>query len=323
MNDRITGPLSILILACCGACGLDTLGTDCTWSRVARQSSAPKRYEQTLTRAHGGDLLMFGGVDSFEGPLLGDLQRFSSGRWTDTAASGPAPRRAHAAAYHEELKLLLIFGGEAGVSTSDLRDDTWTFDGAAWTDDSGAGPSARVSPSAAYHPDSGLIVLFGGANAEGTPLADTWTWDGTWHGPLDNLTQTPSPRSSHLMALDEDTGHVLLHGGCEAFFCEDPLDDTWLWDGLEWTLLDAGTRPGQSGGAMAYHAGQRAMFRFAGGANYRWTGSTWELVAGANPNEYGRFAAAYSPQAEGIVLFGGSAAPFDASAETWVYSCLP
>ena len=40
-------------------------------------------------------------------------------------------------------------------------------------------PSARGGSAMAYDAARGRVVLFGGADVDGTPLGDTWTWDGT------------------------------------------------------------------------------------------------------------------------------------------------
>ncbi|MBL8969723.1 MAG: hypothetical protein JNK56_04030 [Myxococcales bacterium] len=180
--------------------------------------------------------------------------------------------------------------------------------------------------SAAYHEDSGKVVLFGGAAPDESRLDDTWTWDGTWQH-IAGLKTAPSARSKPLMALDEGTGNVVLYGGCEDSFCncemaecKKAFDDTWAWDGTQWTKLDPGVVPGQIDGTMAYHAEQAAMFRFAAGNNYRWTGEHWEQIPGNNPNKSGRFAAAYSPENGGILLFGGSK-DYDSSDETWIFTC--
>ena len=44
----------------------------------------------------------------------------------------------------------------------------------------GSGPSARGLPALGYDRDRGVYVLYGGFDAEGNPLADTWEWDGAW-----------------------------------------------------------------------------------------------------------------------------------------------
>ena len=59
--------------------------------------------------------------------------------------------------------------------------------------------------------DSGWCSL-GGQDANGSPLADTWLWDGNNWTPLDTL-EAPSPRVYHAMAFDSHRGQVLLVGG--------------------------------------------------------------------------------------------------------------
>lgn len=167
-------------------------------------------------------------------------------------------------------------------------------------------------------------MLYGGFDENLVRQGDTWTWNGTWSGPLAGLEEAPEPRDGHRMALDEASGEVMLFGGCKAAYCLEPeerLDDTWAWDGGQWKLLAQGTGVGPIQGVMVYHQAEGAMYRFDEGNNYRWNGSAWEQSVGVNPNAYGRFAAAYDPKADGIVLFGGIADFYVATDETWIFRC--
>lgn len=310
--------------------GLTTAGTstgsnlkECTWVRVDGAGGSVPRYDHSLTRTQDGALRMFGGVPGYEQPLHKSLHRYSSGQWI-AEAEGPPGRRAHMAAYHEGKALLVIFGGEGAVTGSAPLGDTWTFDGVKWQDASQQGPPAGEGAAGAYHPDSGAIVLFGGFDEALVRKDETWTWNGVWSGPLAVL--GPEARSGHRMALDEGTGKVMLFGGCKAAYClkpEERLDDTWAWDGAQWQLLAPGTGTGPLQGTMAYHKAEGAMYRFDEGGNYRWNGSDWEQTAGVNPNVHGRFAAAYDPEAGGIVLFGGITDFLVATDETWIFRCEP
>ncbi len=74
---------------------------------------------------------------------------------------------------------------------------------------------------------------------------------------------------------------------------------------------------------MVYHQAEAAMYLFQDGGNYRWSGDIWERTPGVNPNDNGRFAAAYDPEAGGIVLFGGINDLLGATDETWIFRCAP
>ena len=85
----------------------------------------------------------------------------------------------------------------------------------------------------------------------------------------------PSPRFSSAAAYDGRRGAVVLYGGDE-----DPasgvgfLDDTWQWDGSEWSLQPIGGAPPMATHAMAYDTsrGVSVMYNVF---------SIWERGAGA------------------------------------------
>ena len=138
---------------------------------------------------------------------------------------------------------LVIFGGE-GVDFEPLG-DTWTYDGASWTQLSPAhSPSPRRAAVAAAL--DGKLVLFGGdviSPATGDWLAgldETWVWDGSdWT--QQHPSQSPPPRSFAAMAAAG--GKAVLFGGANfGGGFQDPAG-TWTWDGTSWTE-ETGPGPG-------------------------------------------------------------------------------
>ncbi len=100
---------------------------------------------------------------------------------------------------------MVLFGGLNGGS--DLN-DTWTWDGSAWsqpvdpgcTSSCTSSPAVRSGASMAYDPATGNMVLFGGLNG-GSDLNDTWTW-------IQVVTAPGSPQS--LTAKGANSGSVAL-----------------------------------------------------------------------------------------------------------------
>ena len=126
---------------------------------------------------------------------------------------------------------VLLFGGVA-VQGPGALSDTWSFDGVAWTKLADDGPSPRKGAMMA--PLAGRVVLFGGMDASGTALSDTWEFDGAWH--MSSATG-PSARAFGSMATLGNTV-VLLGGTASGIPANDALDDMWTFDGTSWTLLD-------------------------------------------------------------------------------------
>lgn len=160
-----------------------------------------------------------------------------------------------------------IFLDGEGVAES----DTWIWDGEAWrpqcgTDVGGAtapcGPGPRSLHGMAAGPDGPL--LYGGADAAGPEfdlkpgLADTFEWNGTrW---VEICSQCP-PGSRWGAAMAGNGESVLLFGGMIAD--ETVANDTWLFDGEHWTLLDPGGEDGpvaRLGGQLAWDGMHYVLF---------------------------------------------------------------
>ncbi len=77
-------------------------------------------------------------------------------------------------AYDTATGDLVLFGG--GGSAGRLLDDTWTWNGSAWTEHHPAKhPAARYGTSMAYDATARGVVLFGGYNLS-ADSNDTWIW---------------------------------------------------------------------------------------------------------------------------------------------------
>jgi uncharacterized membrane protein len=185
--------------------------------------------------------------------------------WTARAfTTAPSARLWTTMAYDSARGRIVLFGGD-GTGATDLG-DTWEYDGSTWTRMAPANsPSPRFGAAMAYDPGLGRVVLFGGRVA-GQRVADTWEWDGT------NWTQfTPSsapfPRFWHTMAFDPQVGHTVVFGGDHIEpFGLGPTNDTWEWDGSQWTQdWTSSTPSARAGQTMALDAnGRIVMF---GGSN--------------------------------------------------------
>ena len=82
----------------------------------------------------------------------------------------------------------------------------------------GSGPAARSGAAMAYDPATGDVVMFGGTNAAGQALADTWLWDGSGWEPASPATSPPA-RYEAQMAWDAQSQRVILLGGIGGTGC--------------------------------------------------------------------------------------------------------
>ena len=160
-------------------------------------------------------------------PTMSDFASGSLGTWNCTGATTP-PITPDAVLARFGDQIVMVGGTPA---------QTWTWNGAAWTQLAIVGPPPRAYPSMIALGDK--LVLFGGEVSDGVLLDDTWTFDGTAWTQLTTAV-APSPRMSASIAVVNDT--LVLFGGWNPNNVT--LGDTWTWNGTAWTQRDvAGPSP--------------------------------------------------------------------------------
>ncbi|HNT28296.1 MAG TPA: hypothetical protein PKH10_08985, partial [bacterium] len=249
-------------------------------------------------------------------------------RWKDDNEV-PVGREGSAMAYDSVRGKVLLFGGFNGAASTN---ETWEWDGASWTKlNPLTRPSARAGHAMAYDSARGKVILFGGAIESSNN--ETWEWDGT------NWTQRyptnkPSARNSHAMTYDSVRGKVVLFGGGD-YYDGDSHDyqDTWEWDGANWTQRTSTNKPtARTAHTMAYDSARGKVILFGGASYYdnashanqdtwEWNGTNWAQVKGPAstictgaclctadtcPSARKGHAMAYDRVREKTVLFGGS-----------------
>jgi hypothetical protein len=154
-------------------------------------------------------------------------------------------------------------GPLGGVGSSTVLDDTWSWDGTTWTQQTpAASPPARSG--ATLSPGSGQLILFGGTGPTGF-LGDTWTWDGaTWTE--QQPANSPTPREGASAAYDSTSGQLVLYGGLTLDFWLGGGDyTTWTWEGTVWAEpADTSNAGGRFDASMAYDAGTDQIVLFGG-----------------------------------------------------------
>lgn len=142
----------------------------------------------------------------------------------------------------------LRFGG------SPAHDETWAFDGTAWSRLTDGGPSPRWGALIGYEPLTQQVILHGGT-AGSTPLGDTWRWDGQgWTQVGDG---GPNRYGGNLVAAPA-LGQVLLVGGGDTY--------RLAADGGFQLAVLPGQVEARSGMASTYSPFHDALY-FAGGIN--------------------------------------------------------
>jgi hypothetical protein len=180
-------------------------------------------------------------------------------------------------AYEAARQRVVLFGG--GDSSSTFN-DTWEWDGDAWTQVADMGPSPRRSSGMAYDESRQRLVLFGGDVKASTtqvdePNGETWEWSGREWTQVADI--GPPPRMGCAMAYDTLRHRVVLFGGYSNLPPQSKyLDDTWEWDGTEWTQI-ADTGPSERAWLpMVFDISRECLVLFGGAAPLGWLGDTWE-----------------------------------------------
>jgi hypothetical protein len=211
----------------------------------------------------------------------------------------PSPRGAMGMAYDAASGQVVLFGGFRRRAL----DDTWTWDGFAWTHRTPAhSPPPMSSMGMAYDSARRQVVLFG-ADAE------TWTWDGIdWT--QQTPTHSPSPRWQMAMTYDSAHRQVVLYGGADSQ-THQYLKDTWTWDGTDWTQRSPTHSPGlRQLYGMAYDAARQQVVLFGGGFYYNdtwtWNGSDWtQQTPTHSPSPRCCMGMAYDAAHGQVLMFGG------------------
>src|ERR1041385_1980516 len=99
-----------------------------------------------------------------------------------------------------------------------------------WQLSSPLGPGDRGWVAMAHDSGRGRTVLFGGGDANGLRLGDTWEFDGQDWRPV-ATTLSPTARTGHALTYDRARGRIVLFGGQTS---GGPLSDTWEFDGTAW-----------------------------------------------------------------------------------------
>ena len=127
-------------------------------------------------------------------------------------------------------------------------------------------------------------MLFSGAQ-QGVITNDTWTFDGsTWQ--LRSPATSPPARYGHALAYDPVRSRVVMFGG--AGLTATGLDDTWEWDGTNWSQRPMYGPDARCLGPLAYDEASGTVVLVGGATTcsgtpsplddpwvYRWDGTWW------------------------------------------------
>ncbi len=192
-----------------------------TWTLRSVTGPWGRRDSPMAYDSRRGVTVLFGGFSS--AGIQGDTWEWNGVEWTRIYATGPAVRHAYGMAYDSDRGVVVLLGGR-GVggppSYFELYDDTWEWDGTAWTELDVSGPPARWFSAMAYDNTRHVIVSTGGTPS---PLSG-FTWelgrfpldtDGDGIDDLDDACPY-SDLTENILIDDCEThvGNVIFEDGC-------------------------------------------------------------------------------------------------------------
>jgi hypothetical protein len=146
------------------------------WETLVEFGPAARAHHGFVYDANHAQAFLYGGIDNTS--IFDDFWSWDGETWTEIDYPGPGTRSHFGFAVNDEG--LLLFGGATGNSTfATLTGDTLFLTNGAWRQIETPGPSQRGSPALAYDPAAGNWLLYGGFDATGAELGDTWTFDGS------------------------------------------------------------------------------------------------------------------------------------------------
>lgn len=274
------------------------------WDQLSPATTPQVRADfQAVWDEANGEAMFFGG-----GFVPDDeTWKWDGSDWNlQSPATAPEARSGYAMDYDPVNGYVLLFGGIRAASPH-RRGDTWKWDGSNWTNMS-APLTPVLSPAMAGH--SAGLILFGGSStgsgSAGDYLSTTYRWTGSGWTAL-TPAHNPNGRFVHSMGYDRVSDTVILFGGSQmdSGGTTSSIDDTWEWDGTDWTQVSAGgaypTTPGTDAHTrMAWNDDLQMLLLFGGQWDtehgggpgggislskevWAWNRTSWELIDVCQP----------------------------------------
>lgn len=251
----------------------------------------------------------------------------SADDWSELyPAIAPLPRDSAEVAYDAATKTVVVSGGEAscGPIGREVYQDTWSWDGLAWTEVATNAPPVFGKPAAYDGATQTFDVVWYPGCGDG-PATSQWngqSWGAGEGGGSAEDAETVWPDDNGAMAYDPATQTLVLWSPTSPINADmspstSPNElTTWSWAGSAWNLLSPAVSPppvvGDSDDVqMAYDAATSQVLLYGehSQAMWAWNGSDWsQIPSTGGPSPRVGASMVYDAALGQVLLFGGNAA---------------
>ncbi len=249
---------------------------------------------------------------------------YLAGGWISTADDQPVPRSLAVFANDVQSGTVWLFGG---TSMGNQLNDFWTYQNGHFNSvSSESKPVSCGSPHGAFDTDRKLLVVYCGIDNttyEYTPDTNVWKSIASKH--------VPAARSFGALVYDQTLKLTVLFGGWDATLFR---DDTWTWNGTDWTQVKKDPPPSRELPAMWWDPILKKTVIFGGLGrldpnarlsryNDMWTfdGTAWtQLTPSTLPGTRYGAKVAIDPRTNHTFLFGGMLDTVNGKTETQSYA---
>ncbi|MDQ6947612.1 MAG: IPT/TIG domain-containing protein, partial [Actinomycetota bacterium] len=230
--------------------------------RPPRSQAPPPPLTGSAMAFDGRRIVRFGGRNGGQVNNFTWIWDGTSETWTKLSPPLAPPARTSTSMAEDGSGVVVLFGG---VDNATELNDTWIWDGQTetWSPDlrpTTLGP--RDSAAMAYDPAHRYVLLYGGSNFATGYASDTWTWTQAqgWMPPPHlgvtaagackpiGLVEDPETTfrkgfGEAAMSYDAVSAKMVMFGGLpggELGGVQAPtgIQDTWIFDGATWSLID-------------------------------------------------------------------------------------
>ncbi|MBK8979418.1 MAG: hypothetical protein IPM29_26260 [Planctomycetes bacterium] len=283
------------------------------WLPRSAASQPPPRYRHAFVYDAARDrAVLFGGTPTptdHEGLDDTWLWDPTTGTWSRALPPSPEPRY-RPALVTDTLRGRVTMMGGRGVAPRYTIAGTWSWDGRQWNRlPTTTEPTPSTYIQTAYDSRRDEIVRY-------TPHApaQTWLFDGTdWRDAAP--AHAPTSRLFTAMTFDSARGEVVMFGGEDTSGSSVLTDQTWTWDGTDWTLRQPAHAPSpRHVASLAFDPVRGEVVLYGGwdvsgalGDTWVWDGTDWTRRQPAHsPGPQSAHDLVFDPDRGRVLLLAGA-----------------